>query len=867
MRDDDPLRLIWGKASGDDYHPLICHLLDIAATASILLEKYSSNRLTPLGKMLGFEGKTEWRPFVLFLIALHDIGKATPAFQMKVPKYSERLRETELCLPSVQSPAKHTILGHHILSRLLADFLESETARFFSLAVMGHHGEYPPFYKASSLLAPRQCFESWSKLHREIFNRLIKILEVTDFPQAPPGASGLIFLGGLCTIADWIGSSEEFFPYAHPDNLKGYYDAGQNRARHALRKLHLALPRQHRKNFLELFPGFRSLNPLQQAAIEAVEQAKSPFVLLIEAPMGEGKTEAALLAYARWHQKHQLRGFYFALPTQATGNMLFHRVESFLRRYADGETQFHLLHGTARFNDDYRRLRLRSIGDNTRSDTGTIYADSWFTPKKRALLAQYGVGTIDQILVGVLQSRHFFLRLYEVAGKVLIIDEVHAYDTYMSTLLENLLSWLRRLGTSVILLSATLPRHRHDTLLQAYLGASNDSDVAETSPGYPGLSLRDLSGSKVDIAPESTQSSTVIFHPLPTEDADFSTVVSLLQDRLREGGCVACILNTVQEAQRLYQILKKAFSRTEIHLFHARFTLRRRLEIEKRITERFGKNGKRPQRAIVVATQVLEQSLDVDFDLMISALAPIDLLLQRAGRLHRHRRERPEPLRQRELYLLVPPVLNETKESFGIDRYVYYPSILYRSAKLFYDGGHWRPRHIRIPDDLPTLIEKVYAQMQDAEETAIEKWIEEEEGQEYASLFMARQASIPFNEDDDPEILLDIAEITLDDPDAPGASTRLGPPTLTLIVTDSHDDLTLRTPQNIEACYYESLRIQSPWLIRHLREHIQRPKAWQKDSLLFDAIPFDPDWRIEEGGYLAYYSQELGMVIHKKEEE
>ena len=862
---DETLQLVWGKYDdiNNEFHPLICHLLDVAAVAEALLERYTPDELISLGEKLGFEDRSEWKPFSLFLIALHDIGKATPNFQMKAKKHKPKFENSNLCLPSAEYTGKHTRLGQKILSDLLHENfdLDRDTARYFTLSVMGHHGTYPPLAESRLLTEPGNCPEAWKALRQEIFDQVKQLINVENLPTTPLSASGLIFISGLCTISDWIGSSEEFFPYAHPENLQTYYDKSKERARNALDQLHLSLPSKNDKTFRQLFPGFSALNPLQQTSKEIVDQAQSPFVMVIEAPMGEGKTEAALLAYAQWHRHHDLRGFYFALPTQATGNMLFRRVESFLRNYSDTPTQFHLLHGAARFNDDYRKLRLRSVWND--DHTGSIYADAWFTPKKRALLAQYGVGTIDQALIGVLQSRHFFLRLYELAGKVLIIDEVHAYDTYMSTLLEDLLGWLRQLGTSVILLSATLPSRKREALLQAYLGNDSKTDLQSMKISYPNVALCDSKGYTRSIPLESTRRSTVTFQPICFDDSYREEVASLLKERLMEGGCAACILNTVDEAQRLYQHLKTAFPDTEIHLFHARFTLRQRLEIENKIIERFGKNGRRPHKAIVIATQVLEQSLDVDFDLMISALAPIDLLLQRAGRLHRHERPRPEPLQKRNFYLLLPSKLSNTKDQFGNSRFVYFPSVLYRSAKLFQNDHGWEKRDIQIPDDLPKLIETVYGDT--LETSAVRQWIEEEEGQEYAELFFAHQSSIGQNVDDDEEILLDIADLVSDDPDTANPSTRLGPKTKTVIVTDSNDDLTLKHPRSVESCYYKSLRIQHQGLIRYLEEHTATPEEWKKESLLYDAFPFDPNMHIEEKSFVAYYCDELGMVIRKKE--
>jgi CRISPR-associated endonuclease/helicase Cas3 len=332
---------------------------------------------------------------------------------------------------------------------------------------------------------------------------------------------------------------------------------------------------------------------------------------------------------------------------------------------------------------------------------------SWFLPRKRSLLAPFAVGTVDQALLGVLQTRHFFVRLFGLSHKTVIFDEVHAYDTYMSALFQRLLGWLHAIGTSVVLLSATLPAKTRRELLQAYAG----EEVNTPESTYPAITwaTEGQTGVVPLSAPEGQTFNIGWLSREPT------SIAERLREWLPEGGCAAIICNTVGRAQTVFQELQKAdiVPPEDLILFHAHFPFIWRDEIEKAVLQRFGK-GKRPAKAIVVATQVIEQSLDLDFDVMISDLAPIDLLIQRAGRLHRHQREtRPALLQEPKLWITEPPLLDNGIPHFDKRRDVYEPYVLLRTYLTLQRHGD----RIRIPDDTASLIEAVYGEDEITEES------------------------------------------------------------------------------------------------------------------------------------------------------
>jgi CRISPR-associated endonuclease/helicase Cas3 len=363
------------------------------------------------------------------------------------------------------------------------------------------------------------------------------------------------------------------------------------------------------------------------------------------------------------------------------------------------------------------------------------------------LLAPFGVGTIDQALLAVLQTKHVFVRLFGLSGKTVILDEVHAYDAYMSTLMERLIEWLAALGCSVVLLSATLSASKRRRLLEKYAGKPLDFMEAP----YPRMTvLRDGEAHSVPIEVLPDRRIEVALARL-----DRGELPLRLRTALADGGCAAVIRNTVKDAQETYLCLRDALRPCgiEVELFHARFPFGQRDRIEKRVLARYGKPGDavRPKAAVLVATQVIEQSLDLDFDLLVSDLAPVDLVLQRMGRVHRHQRpSRPAAVAAPAVWLLRSPLDANGIPDFGPSRYVYDRHILFRSY-LAIDTQ----TSIRLPGDIESLVETVYGGSippvpSDAWRQALETSREELEASQRESQRVARACLIkpPTWEDD-----------------------------------------------------------------------------------------------------------------------
>jgi CRISPR system Cascade subunit CasA len=448
-----------------------------------------------------------------------------------------------------------------------------------------------------------------------------------------------------------------------------------------------------------------------------------PGLLIVEAPMGEGKTEAALAAAEVLAARSGAGGVLISLPTRATSDGMFPRLLAWLEHLpVDGPRSVVLAHAKAALNDLWAglvregRREIRAVeldgSDEVRTEQGRreapagLHAHQWLRGRKKSLLASFAVGTIDQVLFAGLKSRHLALRHLAVAGKVVVIDEVHAYDAYMSRYLERVLEWLSAYGVPVILLSATLPAGRRRALAMAYGGSSQQlAEVPHDT--YPLLTAVGQDSALVVPLAGSGRRTEVLVERLPDE---VPVLADRLAEELRDGGCALVVRNTVDRVLETADRLRERFGDATVTVAHSRFLAADRAARDVELLTRFGPGGDRPDRHIVVASQVVEQSLDIDFDILVCDLAPIDLVLQRMGRLHRHDRERPGCLRR--------PRCLITGVDWEAD-----PPVPIRGSRSVYQGDHvllramavLRPylegRPVILPDDISPLVQDAYSDL------------------------------------------------------------------------------------------------------------------------------------------------------------
>ncbi len=881
---------LWAKTNEqqpDIYHPLILHLLDVAASAEAILEREPRKTRERIGGILGLPW-SQARSWILIIIACHDLGKASPAFQSKWIGARSLLAQSGLrCPPGMDLHINHAYVSQIALLELLRSReWPDDLALLVSDAIGCHHGERATPYRLNSMEGDRKAMgdQSWSTARQSFFDSLTDVFSPEGVPtKSTLSGPDFMLLAGLTSFADWIGSNETWFPFGKPEDcadLMSWYRNRRLMADAALDAIgwNTREPLQiEEKSFELVFPLF-SPRPLQIAVAKAVSEAKEPSILLVEAPMGEGKTEAAFYAHLELQQRLGHRGLYVALPTKATGNAMFERTLGFLNAFSSKRNlDCQLVHGATLLNNSFQNLRLGKIY-STEGD-GRIRAGEWFTSKKRALLSEYGVGTVDQALLPILPVRHNFVRLWGLANRVVVFDEIHAYDAYTGTLLIHLIRWLLALDSSIILLSATLPpsiRKKIAELVQAKLPAEEAA--------YPRLSVfRPGTVDQVSFECDPARRHTI---KLSGIEPDVSVLCTTLQQQLSGGGLALALVNTVQRAQELYlqfpvgkAILENGQTTgkilpdgTEVYLFHARFPSDKRQVRENTALATFGKESVRTGRKILIATQVAEQSLDLDFDVMISDLAPIDLLLQRAGRLWRHERSRDERHHMTCPCLIVAGLIGDEPPGFKDPLWwgsVYCEDLLLRTWVLLRNR-----QELIVPDEIDDMVRSVYdenVEIPDFLMERLDKALIEKDGETSANQLIADQAIIGFPDDSSwntPELY------TKYDEDEPGlhptliAQTRLGEPSVTAIPVwpeDAFDpDRTVEFAAS-KILYLRALSLSRIGVVRKLKT-IGVPEGWKKSALLRTCFPLI----LDSNGYWIGDAQvrlddELGLVYIQKE--
>lgn len=722
------------------------HLRDSADVGMALAEEWLprsvSERFTNQYSLSG----SEICAFLGFLAGTHDLGKAESSWQSRLERsptaawladkalssglFSEAQKR---CDPTFKP--QHSVTSDVILRRQLPRlFPEADYTAICTLtAAAGCHHGVPsnlPYFELqrddTELPALNRhldnhgasCARVWAALTEDVLDRtgahsaLEKVL----------GAGGLtitdqLTIAGFVSMSDWIASNQELFPLTE----NGSHSSNESRAAAALDQLNLTQswsPEPDRPIPLSKrfgWPDNAALRACQRTAQEAVKGLDEPALVVISEEMGRGKTEAALLAGEEIAKARGAGGLAFGLPTQVTANAMLPRISDWLRSFSTAENQhsLRLAHGRAHLSPEFERLvrHTRAINSeqNDNADDGVI-AHAWFGGRK-SLLSDFSVSTVDQLLMTALKSRYVTLRHLGVSGKVIIFDEVHSLDPYSTSYLERTLMWLAAHQVSVILLSATLDSAVQGRLEQAYargLGRRRPSTAVQL-PSYPQVSVTTVEGTQrydVEVLDEHRQ-----IH-LDIIDDDLALLRRRVEQLTSEGGIVGIVCNTVQRAQNAYRTLSDCWPEETV-LLHSQLTAAQRARIEAHLTDQLGKRSsrdhadpasQRPYRQIVVGTQVLEQSLDVDFDLLVSDFAPVDALAQRAGRLHRHDRpdsDRPSQLRCARMLLRgftrrgpQPPLFDPGSES------VYGGYRLLASAAALSDNfaeGAWCIRHDLYP--------------------------------------------------------------------------------------------------------------------------------------------------------------------------
>ena len=678
---------LWGKK--EPFCSLSRHMIAVGAcTMEYLLARSNHGILYQLCDWMNMSTNDLVQTFA-YVAALHDIGKAHPSFQ----RYDDD-----------DTPAYRIHnYRHEQYSEILLNSLwikrgwPRKNVRFLSSVVRLHHqgkgrcelnGHLP---------------ERWKEIQNSLEERMWQLFqpcrELTTFRNVDPLG---VLLSAILILCDWIASSKNFETshITERDDLETLTNM-RIKARHLMNSYKLisdsdaAYPTIH--GFTDFWTGIsrEQMRPVQSACETIGEY--SAVLTIIEAPMGEGKTEAALYVAGRLCELFDKKGVYMALPTAATSNQMVSRVRKMLKEHQSGDVR--LMHSMAWLVDE------QTVAKNQFDTEDSQYVEDWLRPLRRGLLSENAVGTVDQAMAAATRVKYGFLRLAGLTQKILIIDEIHAYDIFMSTIIARLLEWCRALNIPVIMISATLQNKQKRFYLSRY--GIKDLEINEA---YPLVTQVMGDGLVVQTQVNGTHMKYALQIRKEKAGGDIAKVANLVQKRIINGGCICVMMNTVKQAQAVYKELKKN-GETEIMLFHARFTAKRRAEIEQCCLKLFGRNGMRPKRMILVCTQVVEQSLDVDFDLLITQLAPMDLLLQRAGRVHRHDgRRRPRGMDEPAVEIIIP---DDDAESNIEKRYwqfggIYPPEVMKNTEDLLNNTNI-----VSVPKDVRACVEQAYLDIED----------------------------------------------------------------------------------------------------------------------------------------------------------
>lgn len=744
---DKPYFKYWGKAEREEdgkpprYHLLPYHCLDVAAVGDALLSRHKKLReFFSVHSRLDSGTVTS---LILYFLALHDLGKFSEAFQGLRGDLLLLLNQREKS--KVYDSFRHDSLGFFLWDDQVGEefcttfpenkhevYLWMDFWGIWAQAFMGHHGQPPKgcnkaisrYYLPENIAAARE-FSEYSKTRFLNGISLTPPLPVIEWLEVMKLLSW--WLAGFTVFCDWLGSNSDFFhPYQEPLSLDVYWqEIALPAAQRAVDSIgFLPISPAPQVSIGDMFGYVKQATPLQELS-GSIQLGEGPQLFILEDVTGSGKTEAALMLLHRLMSGGMAEGAYVALPTMATSNAMYLRTQKVYQKLFNKDClpSLVLAHGARHLVDGFVDTVLgedphseAAYAENDISAGG--YCNAWLADNsKKALLAHVGVGTIDQALLAVLQSRHQSLRLLGLRNKVLIVDEVHASDAYMHSLLQKLLTFHAASGGSAILLSATLPCKMRRELLEAYAaGLGKDAPLAGEK-GYPLLSMLGTNGFREqEMATRPAVKRELACEFLSTEQE----VKDLILKNVADGKCVAWIRNTVNDALEAYEELKSFILEENLNLFHARFALADRLDIEEKVLSLFGKESRAGERQgkVLIATQVVEQSLDLDFDCLVSDLAPIDLLIQRAGRLQRHARDRKgNPVNgddergTPQLHVLSPePVLDADADWF---------SVLFPKAVGVYEdhGRLWltsrylfEKKKVRIPEDMRRAIEHVYGE-------------------------------------------------------------------------------------------------------------------------------------------------------------
>lgn len=704
----------WGKlvhdAAGQLFaeHPLLDHMTDVAACFLALSECLAVRRALERTACRKLDDADLQRLAVL--VFLHDVGKANAGFQSRRWKSPEQPPDFWTArVPSGHGPEGWELISGrvHNAEQIAAGLRIADIVGWGDVAVcellqasISHHGR--PLGEDTA----RQTEDIWHPVRDRVglvrydpqatlvsMGKRIRLCYPLAFATCirplPEQPAFVHLFAGLVQLADWLGSDTRagFFPYSLPGEDRA--ETAPARAAYAVQTIGLNASRWLAQ-LADQAPGFSSVFHVPAARPMQVASADMSLgdIVVLEAETGSGKTEAALWRFIQLFQAGKVDSLYFALPTRVAATQLCQRVLEAVKRLwpVDPPVVVRALPGYEAA-DDQLKICLPDFKVQWPDKPEDEKAHQRWAAEapKRFLAATIAVGTIDQALLAALKVRHAHMRHALLARSLLVVDEVHASDAYMAVLLEKLLQAHQKAGGQAMLLSATLGSHARTR----YLNIGHSKKLLQPSLAeacaipYPLISARSMSSVQLQAVQGNHQSKVIHWESLDAMD-DPVRVATLAAQAAAQGARVLVVRNTVPSAVATQQALEVlAFKQRNNWLFqangistvhHSRYSKEDRPVLDRAVEAQLGKTRAGVEGRVVIGTQTLEQSLDIDADLLITDLCPMDVLLQRVGRLHRHARpdtERPEGFQKPKAWVLTPvghdltPMLKRASNGLG----------------------------------------------------------------------------------------------------------------------------------------------------------------------------------------------------------
>lgn len=638
--------MCWAKI--EPYKSVYRHMYEAGCTAKKLLANTSYTPLLSVFQTLCVNtvSNQEMIDTFSFFIALHDIGKVWPDFQLKAEASQEpEIQQLFNAVDSVtttkdRSCFKTEGFRHETASELLirqymkAEGFDSTTVKAIAVAYKYHHLNVSDRTAIQLKQELRELSQGdvWNDAQAILISRIRAKFPYSRNFRIKPDKGGdfiALFLGFLYRC-DWIASSLFSAACRYYASEKEYESDVDFILNGYIRKIDIStrLALKSDMTLKEVFPGLApfSLRPLQQKAEELADASPAFDCTIIEDLTGSGKTEAGFYLAYRAMTAEGKNGIFFGLPTNATEQAMNPRLQQAINAIY-GTDSYTVSHAAG------KSWIIDSLSSCEDREERQFYASE----KETKLMMPFATGTVDQIEMSVLCRKYMLISLMDLADKAVVIDEMHAYDAYIRGVLKVALQWLKEFHVPVVIMSATLPSTIMKDIHSVYCTEQFEKPVA-----YP-LITQYRNNAKIEIPVEACEHRVYNIHPqkISFHDPQFNTrICNLIAQKIRNGGNCVCIMNTVNSAKALYAEAKNRFPDVPVYLFQGKNTLSNKTMIADQFLDMYGKSGKakghRPEKSIVIATQIVEQSIDLDFDFMITELAPIDLLLQRFGRWHRH---------------------------------------------------------------------------------------------------------------------------------------------------------------------------------------------------------------------------------------